>query len=163
MWSGSMNSYQMQHFQQVGVGGHLYNEENAIVVGKCENADYLVVNVVQFNDNGRWEINNSRYFQHCTLNLYTYVYDRHGINCTEIESQLEIIWYCDFPEDILEEIPAEHYLSRTAPDAMLWILSNAKPEDLYAMGEEYFKAMEEVAVAWLNDPRGQAYLNKYYR
>ena len=158
----STDSYLMQRIQQVGVGEHLYNEENAIVVGKCENADYLVVNVVQFNDNGRWGINNSRFFQHCTLNLYTYVYDRLCTSFTEIMSQLEIIWYWNYSEDILEEIPAEAYLSKIAPDAILWILNNAKTEDLYVMGKGYFKAMEEVAVAWLNDPRGQAYLNKYY-
>ena len=41
------------------------------------------------------------------------------------------------------------------------ILNTATVEETLTMGYKYFEVMEEVVNAWINDPRGQAYLNEY--
>ena len=42
------------------------------------------------------------------------------------------------------------------------ILNTATVEETLTMGQKYYEVIEEVVNAWFNDPRGQAYLNKYY-
>lgn len=41
------------------------------------------------------------------------------------------------------------------------VLNTATVEETLTMGKEYFEVMEEVLDAWIEDERGQAYLNEY--
>ena len=69
---------------------------------------------------------------------------------------LELFWY---PEDS----PESTLLRGKGYVALIDILSQISAEELYKLSKPYYDIMEEVVDAWLNDPRGQAYLNKYYR
>ena len=46
--------------------------------------------------------------------------------------------------------------------SLIYILNLLTTDDMYELGRPYFVVMEEVVDAWLDDPRGQAYINKYY-
>ena len=46
--------------------------------------------------------------------------------------------------------------------SLIYILNQLTTDDMYELGRPYFVVMEEVVDAWLDDPRGQAYINKYY-
>ena len=69
---------------------------------------------------------------------------------------IELIMYKD--EMIYPELRTYYMdgVSRIAYDE-----SPEHTEELYEMGKPYFDVMEEVIDAWLKDPRGQAYINKY--
>ena len=78
-----------------------------------------------------------------------------------------MFWY--FPEiletytdyNIYELIELDNTI-RYSQKAVQWLFDAVSPETLFGIAESYYENMEEVAVAWLNDPRGQAHLNKYY-
>ena len=45
--------------------------------------------------------------------------------------------------------------------AIPWLLNTMNIEQIYELGKDYFDVIEELVDAWMEDPRGQAYLNKY--
>ena len=80
-----------------------------------------------------------------------YIYNKHETRLTTLTVSMEFVWN----KEIVQEPTIVVY-------AIPWLLNTMNIEQIYELGKDYFEVMEEVVNAWLNDPRGQAHLNKYY-
>ena len=93
-------------------------------------------------------------FDSLRLVFGVYFLDSRNHRVADLGAMTELFWY---PEDSEEATLLQGKGYRYIIDA----LNRASIEELYKMGMPYFDVMEEVIDAWLKDPRGQAYINKY--
>ena len=156
--------------EEIDVGEHYnpagddYNDKRRLLK-KEVGEDYVVGCFVQALSGGLKYYD--EYMDSTNIKFIIYVCNKRTGNNVMIESCIEMFWY--FPEiletytdyNIYELIKLDNTI-RHSQKAVQWLFDAVSPETLFGIAESYYENMEEVAVAWLNDPRGQAHLNKYY-
>ena len=146
---------------ETDVGDYLSHDPTTILLDQKEQGDYVVASILEFQNN---KVIDSKFWQ-CVIFFETWVMNKAGTYYITMTGKVELFWY--LPEDdgtaeTLVEITEIQSLARNSTNLIETILDNASRDELYKLSKGYFDVMEEVIFAWLNDPRGQAYINKYY-
>lgn len=140
--------------------GETYYVNNDLLLKKEQKGDWLVGYMIDLQLDERLSEYDNNKFSHISVDFIVHKYNKTEDIVVRMEVLLEIIYpYSAFEED--DEVLLLAYALDYGTIAYN-ALNEATLEEKLEMGSEYFEAMEEVIDAWLDDPRGQAYINKYY-
>ena len=140
--------------------GETYYVNNDLLLKKEQKGDWLVGYMIDLQLDERLSEYDNNKFSHIGVEFIVHKYNKTEDIVVRMEVLLEIIYpYTAFEED--DEVLLLAYALDYGTIAYN-ALNEATLEEKLEMGSEYFEAMEEVIDAWLDDPRGQAYINKYH-
>ena len=140
--------------------GETYYVNNDLLLKKEQKVDWLVGYMIDLQLDERLSEYDNNKFSHIGVEFIVHKYNKTEDIVVRMEVLLEIIYpYTAFEED--DEVLLLAYALDYGTIAYN-ALNEATLEEKLEMGNEYFEAMEEVIDAWLDDPRGQAYINKYH-
>jgi hypothetical protein len=153
-----MNNLTVSHVLNTNVGEKCKLEEyedpmhfNGYVLKDVVKGDYTYRYMISFyGDTDDYQDFGSLY-----LVFVIYVLNSNKKIVERFNALTEMFWYeGDSQESAL--------LKEDGFASLIYILNQLTTDDMYELGRPYFEVIEEVIDAWLDDPRGQAYINKYY-
>lgn len=138
--------------------GETYYVNNDLLLKKEQKGDWLVGYMIDLQLDERLSKYDNNKFSHISVEFIVHKYNKTEKIRVRMKVMLEIIYpYSAFEGD--EEVLLLTYAHNYGTIAYN-ALNEATLKEKLEMGSEYFAVMEEVIDAWLDDPRGQAYINK---
>ena len=137
--------------------GETYYVNNNLLLKKEQKGDWLVGYMIDLQLEERLSEYDNNKFSHISVEFIVHKYNKTEDIMVRMEVLLEIIYSYTAFEENDEALLLAYALDygTIAYNA----LNEATLEEKLEMGSEYFAIMEEVIDAWLNDDRGQAYID----
>ena len=127
-------------------------EKHGRILNDVQNGNYTYRLAVVYGGDANKELT----FDSFNLEIIVCVLDESNKIVGKLVGLCELFWY---PEDSYQASLVFDYGYK----AVTYALQNATNEELLELCSSYFRVMEEVIDAWISNPRGKAYIDKYYK
>ena len=154
-WCHKSTEYFLSNIENTNEG-EKFNEIRFIK--KKLKGNYEIVYFI-YTDSGKMLSYSDNKIDNLDICFGVYVVDKERKTYARINAKIEMFWY---REELASQGNSAMSILMKETEPIGWMFDNAPTEQLYESGKSYFEDMEEVIFAWLDDPRGQAYINKYY-
>ena len=153
-WCHESTEYFLSNIENTNEGEKFHEMR---FIKKESKGNYEVVYFIN-TDSGRMLSYSDYKIDNLDICFGVYVVDKERNIYARVNAEIEMFWY---REELASQGKSAMSLLKMEPELIGWIFDNVPAEQLYESGKSYFEDMEEVIFAWLKDPRGQAYINKY--